>query len=118
MVVVRGAEILVFESAGRGAVDVDAAVDAVGGGGSVTAKGPLGVTVAEVVWVVGWILVSDGSAVGEEGAIFEAVLEAFGVCVVVGGHGLQVQVTPDVVRVSEVIDVFGVVAGIVGRLNT
>ena len=118
LVVVGGAEVLVVERAIRGAVDVDTAVEPVHGGGGVPAKIPFGGAVAGVAGGGGRVLIGDSDAVVEERAVFEAIFEALGVCVVVGGHGFHVQVAPDIVRVSEVIGVFGVVTDIIGRLNT
>lgn len=125
LVVVGGAEVLGVEGAGRGAVDVDAAVGAVrcggggggGRGGVVTVKGPFGVAVAAVGGGGGRVGVGDGEAGGEEGAVFEAGFEGVGVGGVVGRGGFEVLVAADVVRVAEIVGVFGVVADVVGRLD-
>ena len=83
--IVRGAEVLILESARGRAVDVDTAGETVDGGCSITVEAPFRKAVAGIEQER--ILVADGNAVGKEGAIFETVLEAVGVCVVVGRGG-------------------------------
>ena len=116
--VVRRAEILVLEGAGRWPIDVDAAVHAVCDSSRVTIETPFRETVAGIVRGVGRVLVGDCDTVRQKGAILETILEVVGVRIVVTWRGCDVQIAPDIVRVSVVIVVLGVVTGIVGLLVT
>ena len=114
LLVVGGTEIGVLYSAGRSAVDINSAVGSVGGRRGVSIEAPFGMAVAESVGVGGRVLVVDGNTVLEQGAVFETGVECFGMGVTVGRHGLDIQVASDIVCVSKIVIVLGVVASVIG----